>query len=439
VTVQPFSDPIAGGGILVQPEIRSPNFVTGASGWIVRVDGSAEFNDLILHGGAIIVTSDLLQFIFPLSNGITLIAPSGDTTGATDASNINTALSVPGGTVVLMPGTFTINATLTPGASFGQILAGCGWATQIHYDGITVVPAIGPASAGARLRIRDLRLTQTNATSAGTAIDLSGTTDSQVENVLIDGSTAAPNRGIVLNSGSTHYDVIRDCRINVAGTGCIGIDINSAANSVTVQDCRILGDANMTGINVNANGITIIRPDIESTGLVGIAFGAGALNCNLIGGYLQNLTTAITLASGSGPITITGADLDGSGAGITDSGCLLYSLDGVRDFNGTLLNQVRVGSGTANYFAAQDPTGALVFQISSAGNVFHRKPCFFSTNVAIGGVSSDFGGGGSVLLMEHTTDPGTNPAAGHILLYADAAGNLQARTSAGNVRLIAAV
>ena len=43
-----FSDPITGGGILVQPEIRSPNFVTGVSGWIVRADGSAEFQSIIV-------------------------------------------------------------------------------------------------------------------------------------------------------------------------------------------------------------------------------------------------------------------------------------------------------------------------------------------------------------------------------------------------------
>lgn len=47
----PFADPIAaGGGQLVIPQIRSPNFVTGVSGWIVRIDGSAEFNNLTIRG-----------------------------------------------------------------------------------------------------------------------------------------------------------------------------------------------------------------------------------------------------------------------------------------------------------------------------------------------------------------------------------------------------
>lgn len=418
-------NPVVGGTVLRRAAIESPNFETGVQGWNIGQNGSAEFNAIVIRGGAVI-------------SGTIYIAPSG----GDDTATINNALTLPVGEVVLLPGTFTITAPALAGALFGQILRGCGWNTQIHYDGTVVTGgAIQPFSPGARFHVRDLRLTQTAATSSGIAITLTGATDSSVEGVLIDGSTHAPNQGIVMNSSGTHYNVVNRCRINVSGAGCIGIDLDTASNSHTLQDCRILGDANMIGINCNANGILIIRPDIESTALAGIAFGTGALNCELIDGYLQNLTTSITLAAGSGPITITGADLDGSGVGITDNGCVLLSLRGVRDFNGAILNQDRVSSGGADYYAAQDNSASpvKVFQITSSGNVFHRKPCFFSTNVAIGGVSSDFGGAGSALLLEHTTDPTTNPAAGHILLYVDAAGNLQARTSAGNVRLIAAV
>ena len=128
MTVTPFSDPITAGGILVQPEIRSPNFVTGVSGWDIRVDGTAEFNDLILHGGTVVISSDLLQFVFPTSNGVTLIAPSGDPTGATDFSNIATALSVPGANVWLMPGTFITSATIRL-TQDGSTLQGSGAAT----------------------------------------------------------------------------------------------------------------------------------------------------------------------------------------------------------------------------------------------------------------------------------------------------------------------
>lgn len=45
-----FSNAIAGGLILVRPALRSPNFVTGTSGWTINADGSAEFNNVIVRG-----------------------------------------------------------------------------------------------------------------------------------------------------------------------------------------------------------------------------------------------------------------------------------------------------------------------------------------------------------------------------------------------------
>lgn len=46
----PFSNPITAGTILVQPAIRSPNYVPGVSGWSINVDGSAEFDNLTFRG-----------------------------------------------------------------------------------------------------------------------------------------------------------------------------------------------------------------------------------------------------------------------------------------------------------------------------------------------------------------------------------------------------
>lgn len=44
-----FQDELAGGIVLVRPELRSPNYVAGTSGWSVNVDGSAEFTNLIVR------------------------------------------------------------------------------------------------------------------------------------------------------------------------------------------------------------------------------------------------------------------------------------------------------------------------------------------------------------------------------------------------------
>jgi hypothetical protein len=45
-----FGDPIVGGTVLRTPAIQSPNYVPGVSGWIIRIDGSAEFANLTIRG-----------------------------------------------------------------------------------------------------------------------------------------------------------------------------------------------------------------------------------------------------------------------------------------------------------------------------------------------------------------------------------------------------
>lgn len=45
-----FQNPIVGGTALRIPAIQSPNFRTGVDGWIIRIDGSAEFNNLTIRG-----------------------------------------------------------------------------------------------------------------------------------------------------------------------------------------------------------------------------------------------------------------------------------------------------------------------------------------------------------------------------------------------------
>lgn len=45
-----FENPVVGGTALRIPAIQSPNFQAGSAGWIIRIDGSAEFNNLTIRG-----------------------------------------------------------------------------------------------------------------------------------------------------------------------------------------------------------------------------------------------------------------------------------------------------------------------------------------------------------------------------------------------------
>lgn len=45
-----FQDELAGGIVLIRPALQSPDYVAGASGWAIKVDGSAEFNNVTIRG-----------------------------------------------------------------------------------------------------------------------------------------------------------------------------------------------------------------------------------------------------------------------------------------------------------------------------------------------------------------------------------------------------
>lgn len=63
-----FRNPIlGGGGALVRPAIKSPNYVPGTSGWMVNRNGNAEFNDLVVRGifdGTDFVMNDAGLFVY---------------------------------------------------------------------------------------------------------------------------------------------------------------------------------------------------------------------------------------------------------------------------------------------------------------------------------------------------------------------------------------
>lgn len=55
--MQPDDDQLVGGTVLRRPAIRSPNFVTGVSGWTINIDGSAEFSNVVLRGELTLISA----------------------------------------------------------------------------------------------------------------------------------------------------------------------------------------------------------------------------------------------------------------------------------------------------------------------------------------------------------------------------------------------
>lgn len=79
-----FQNSVVGGVSLVRPAIQSPNFVAGSTGWQVNVDGSAEFNDVIIRGGTTVSGTSLYYNGTPALGNLILsisAAASTDTYG----------------------------------------------------------------------------------------------------------------------------------------------------------------------------------------------------------------------------------------------------------------------------------------------------------------------------------------------------------------------
>lgn len=49
-----FDDELAGGVVLVRPALQSPDYAPGVAGWAIKIDGSAEFNDVVIRGGTVV-------------------------------------------------------------------------------------------------------------------------------------------------------------------------------------------------------------------------------------------------------------------------------------------------------------------------------------------------------------------------------------------------
>lgn len=214
--------------------------------------------------------------------------------------------------------------------------------------------------------------------------------------------------------------------------------INGQATQRGVLKITHLGQA--SGSDTGASGLSI---DLQTT--IGGATGTAAQ-----GIFLTSTTDSIP---GGNAITIRYNSQDwfvvkgnvGAGNGIVGigvatahvpAGMLEIAQKDTTTF-GLAMTAIAMGTDMINL---KDSGGSQRFQVSNGGNLVARANAFFTSPVMFGTTSSDAGGGGGgVLCICNNTDPATNPASGHILLYCDVNGNLKARTQAGNVRIVAAV
>lgn len=96
-----FQDELAGGVVLIRPALQSPDYVTGVSGWAIKIDGSAEFSNIVIRGGG---TADPIvvgnpgspQVIIRTSAGNGLIVFPTNRPIEQDAATVGSAVVDPG-------------------------------------------------------------------------------------------------------------------------------------------------------------------------------------------------------------------------------------------------------------------------------------------------------------------------------------------------------
>lgn len=113
----PFSNPIVGGTALIRPAINSPNFVSGATGWSINRNGTAEFSGATIRGelqlggngttghpgigvGVSPIPSDLVTYYAGLADPLTIVPGTLTITydGTSTADYFYDALALDGGT-----------------------------------------------------------------------------------------------------------------------------------------------------------------------------------------------------------------------------------------------------------------------------------------------------------------------------------------------------
>src|SRR5690606_35294898 len=76
-----FQNSVVGGVTLARRAIQSPDYDPGVSGWAVKIDGSAEFNNVVIRGGTSVGGDTLMYQGTP---GPTTLTMSISATGGTD-------------------------------------------------------------------------------------------------------------------------------------------------------------------------------------------------------------------------------------------------------------------------------------------------------------------------------------------------------------------
>lgn len=312
-----FRDEIAGGVVLVRPALQSPDYVAGASGWRVAVDGSAEFNRVTIRGGTVIGGESLYYDPAPgAGNLIMSIAatagtdPYGNTFErglawytSTGAPAVQLGDDIP----ALLNGEQGVVAYDVPGARWAGLTNGS----------VAFAPTTRPYASSAALGLVYISSTDPDAMRV---LVRSGRTASypaqQHALVYIDSSaTGAPAEvTMVAESGATD-DFLLDVHGNVEITGQITRYASATTFTPTIVNAGSATWSTRTGRYVRLGPLYHVRVD-----LVASAAGSGATLPGVTMPFAVDRSTRQILALHAETVTVSG----GTGAATIRNGQAVF-------------------------------------------------------------------------------------------------------------------
>jgi hypothetical protein len=330
-----YTGPAGGGGPWTQ--VLSEFYTTGT----LQITGtSAGLQNLLIAnpGGAV-------QYVFP----------SGDPSGATDAANINAVLHSPQLTMLLLvAGTYYINAALTPNTNQSIIGAGAG-ATVINQvthaaEGIT-------CNGKSTITLRGFTLVGAGS-GVSTAAGIHFASNPPTANIILD-DVIVQNFGLqgflldslflvnlrkceALQNGGNGFQVTNSFAVPTSFTfescyangnlGNYGYELDALQYS-SLAGCAADGNASGYGL-LGCQGVTLTGCGTEAFTATGYLFN-NCKGCNLLGGFTFNGKTKVAwMTNGSNRCAIGGLTETSPAAGATacvqtDAGTSFITLWGI--------------------------------------------------------------------------------------------------------------
>jgi hypothetical protein len=368
MTTSPFANPITAGNVLVQPAIQSPNFVSGVSGWAIFENGSAQFNNITLTGGSVIVSGGG-QGIFVYS-GIpafgNLIVSMASAAGSDAYGNA-------------YPEGFGVSAGQIPG---GLINAGTITNTQIAALAVTAAKIAANTITTAQIALAaGITGTQIASATIGASNIIANTiTASQIAANTI---TAAQIQAATITTGQIAAGTITGSNIaagTITAANILTSTITAAQLAAGIVYAGIVNGTTITGATIIADGSSgefLIYSGTPATGNLVGSWSASAGTDAYTNAYPAGLN--VTMSSGGG--TISGPDYI-----LNSNGLFFYS--GIPAAN-NLVGWITQSSGTDaygnNYVAGLNVGGYFGAAANSYAALVPQQNAPFSITNAISG------------------------------------------------------